>query len=104
LALLATVAAPDVYQSRGGAEMRWSPYYAVMRNPNGLITVNTIGHQHIVPFDVGGSSYSLIHLLQQHSGGAPFRDVLIIGAAPEMISIVRFGSGSTVSTPLKSTR
>ena len=27
--------------------------------------VNNIGHQNMVPFDTGGSSYSLIHLLQR---------------------------------------
>ena len=93
LVLLAAVAAPDVYQGRGGAEMRWSPYYAVKRKPNGAITVNTIGHQQMVPFDRGGSSYSLIHLLQQHSGGAPFRDVLIIGAGSgnDIDHALRFG-------------
>jgi SAM-dependent methyltransferase len=34
----------------------------------------------MVPFDVGGSSYSLIHLLQKAAGGSPFEDALIIGA------------------------
>ncbi len=80
LALLAAVAGWDVYRSHKGVEMRRSPYYVVERNPQGVITVNRIGHQRMVPFEVGGSLYSLIHLLQKHSGGAPFRDVLIIGA------------------------
>lgn len=62
-------------------QTRWSPYYMVDHNIiSGEIAVNTIGHQQMVPFVSAGSSYSLIHLLQQHSGGAPFRDVLIIGA------------------------
>ncbi len=34
----------------------------------------------MIPFAAGGSQYSLIHLLQAHSGGPPFQDVLIIGA------------------------
>ena len=34
----------------------------------------------MMPFEPVDSTYSLIHLLQKHSGGAPFRDVLIIGA------------------------
>jgi len=62
-----------------GRETRWSPYYAVVRKDN-HITVNTIGHQEMVPFSKAGGTYSLIHLLQRHSGGKPFQDVLIIGA------------------------
>jgi spermidine synthase len=45
----------------------------------------------MVPFSTAGSSYSLIHLLQQHSGGAAFGDVLVIGA----------GSGNDVAHALK---
>jgi SAM-dependent methyltransferase len=61
--------------------IRWSPYYMVTHHiPYGRIDVNSIAHQGMVPFASAGSSYSLIHLLQQHSGGAPFRDVLVIGA------------------------
>src|SRR5436190_13211914 len=34
-------------------ETRWSPYYAVDRNKaTGVIVVNNIGHQTMVPFDV----------------------------------------------------
>jgi spermidine synthase len=62
-------------------QTRWSPYYVVdWRKDTGDIAVNTIGHQRMVPFDTGGGSYSLIHLLQRGSGGPPFHDVLIIGA------------------------
>lgn len=62
-------------------EIRWSPYYMVNHHLDShAIIVNSIGHQGMVPFASGGSSYSLIHLLQEHSGGAPFRDVLVIGA------------------------
>jgi len=61
-------------------DIRWSPYYMVDRKPSGSVNVNTIGHQVMVPFDKAGSSYSLIHLLEQNSGGAPFKDVLVIGA------------------------
>ena len=62
-------------------QTRWSPYYMVDHDlVSRTITVNTIGHQQMVPFVSAGSSYSLIHLLQQHSGGAPFHDVLVIGA------------------------
>ncbi len=75
-------------------ETRWSPYYAVERDKaNGEITVNNIGHQTMVPFDVGGSSYSLIHLLQRQSGGPPFQDVMIIGAGSgnDIAHALRFG-------------
>jgi SAM-dependent methyltransferase len=60
---------------------RWSPYYAVIRHlRDNTITVNNIGHQTMVPFAKAGASYSLVHLLQRHSGGEPFRDTLVIGA------------------------
>jgi SAM-dependent methyltransferase len=75
-------------------EMRWSPYYAVDRDKaTGGIIVNTIGHQAMVPFDVGGSSYSLIHLLRGKTGGPPFQDVLIIGAGSgnDIAHALRFG-------------
>jgi SAM-dependent methyltransferase len=42
--------------------------------------VDNISHQQMVPFDTGGSVYSLVHLLQKAVGGPPFRDELIIGA------------------------
>jgi hypothetical protein len=60
-------------------EIRWSPYMVNHNLDLHHITVNSIGHQAMVPFASAGASYSLIHLLQQHSGGAPFRDVLVIG-------------------------
>jgi SAM-dependent methyltransferase len=74
---------------------RWSPYYMVDHETvAGGISVNTISHQQMVPFALGGSSYSLVHLLQQHSGGAPFRDVLIIGAGSgnDLAHALRFGA------------
>jgi SAM-dependent methyltransferase len=72
--------------------VRWSPYYMVDHDVStGGIVVNTIGHQAMVPYESSGSSYSLIHLLQQHSGGPPFRDVLIIGA----------GSGNDITHALR---
>lgn len=73
-------------------DVRWSPYYAVeLDSKRGAITVNTIGHQNMVPFETAGSTYSLIHLLQQHSGGEPFHDALVIGA----------GSGNDLTHALK---
>jgi spermidine synthase len=76
-------------------ETRWSPYYMVDHDVVSRgITVNTIGHQQMVPFASAGSSYSLIHLLQQHSGGAPFRDALVIGAGSgnDLAHALRFGA------------
>ena len=62
-------------------DIRWSPYYAVDHNrENNEILVNNMGHQLMIPFGESGSMYSLIHLLQQRSGGAPFDDVMVIGA------------------------
>jgi SAM-dependent methyltransferase len=92
LALLLAVTAPSVNRARNGTETYWSPYYAVEYEPDKLaIGVNNIGHQTMVPFDTGGSSYSLIHLLQRAAGGSPFQDVLIIGA----------GSGNDVDHALR---
>lgn len=83
------------YTDRSGShDIRWSPYYAVdLNKSNGVITVNSIGHQEMMPFSERGSSYSLIHLLQKHSGGAPFKDVMIIGAGSgnDLAHALRFG-------------
>jgi SAM-dependent methyltransferase len=79
----------------GSAEVRWSPYYSVAYDKADRgIRVNTLGHQKIEPFDQGGASYSLIHLLQQHSGGAPFDDILVIGAGSgnDINHALRFGA------------
>ena len=73
-------------------DIRWSPYYAVDHNiEDGTIHVNNIGHQEMIPFEQRGSMYSLIHLLQKRSGGAPFDDVMVIGA----------GSGNDLSHALR---
>jgi SAM-dependent methyltransferase len=76
-------------------ETRWSPYYMVDHEISpGSITVNSIGHQQMVAFASEGSAYSLIHLLQEHSGGAPFRDVLVIGAGSgnDLAHALQFGA------------
>ena len=91
--LVACSALPTELQNQH--ETRWSPYYAVDRNKaTGVIVVNNIGHQTMVPFDVGASSYSLIHLLQRQTGGPPFQDVLIIGAGSgnDIAHALRFGA------------
>src|SRR6266446_4654517 len=93
--LLTTLAVHPLIKDHFGHHDRWSPYYAVdLNKAPGSITVNTIGHQQMVPFETGGSSYSLVHLLQQHSGGAPFRDVLVIGAGSgnDLVHALRFGA------------
>jgi SAM-dependent methyltransferase len=45
----------------------------------------------MIPFEESGAMYSLIHLLQERSGGAPFDDVMVIGA----------GSGNDLSHALR---
>jgi len=55
------------------------------------IFASNIGHQTMVPFDTGGSSYSLIHLLRKAVGGSPLDDALIIGA----------GSGNDINHALR---
>lgn len=95
-ALLVAVTLPAAYRARDGIEAFWSPYYAVEYDASGLgINVNNIGHQQMVPFDAGGSSYSLIHLLQRAAGGAPFQDALIIGAGSgnDIDHALRYGVG-----------
>jgi SAM-dependent methyltransferase len=91
--LLVAVTLPAAYWARhGGNKTFWSPYYLVEYVASTLsINVNNIVHQQIVPFDTGGSSYSLIHLLERDAGGAPFQDVLIIGA----------GSGNDIDHALR---
>jgi SAM-dependent methyltransferase len=73
-------------------ETRWSPYYLIDRVDSGII-VNNITHQGMLSFETSGSLYSLIHLLERHSGGPSFRDVLIIGAGSgnDIAHALRFG-------------
>jgi SAM-dependent methyltransferase len=74
---------------------RWSPYYMVLHDTaSGNIVVNSIGHQGMAPFASAGPSYSLIHLLQQHSGGGSFHDMLVIGAGSgnDLAHALRFGA------------
>lgn len=98
LTLVIVVAFIGFYTDRSESnETRWSPYYAVkLDKPNGVISVNNIGHQIMAPFSARGSSYSLIHLLQRESGGPPFKDVMIIGAGSgnDLAHALRFGVSS----------
>jgi SAM-dependent methyltransferase len=74
-------------------EVFWSPYYKVAYAPSvQAITTNDIGHQEMVPVGQRGPAYLLPHLLNRGAGGAPFDDVLIIGA----------GSGNDVAAALRS--
>src|SRR5689334_18914400 len=86
------VSMPGDWLRNDGHVRRWSPYYMVDHDTaTGFINVNGIGHQQMVPFATGASIYSLIHLLQQHSGGKSFEDMLVIGA----------GSGNDIAHALK---
>ena len=90
--LIVLVSMPGDWLTNNGHAKRWSPYYMVDHDTaTGMIKVNAIGHQQMVPFSVGASTYSLIHLLQQRSGGKPFEDMLVIGA----------GSGNDIAHALK---
>ena len=93
IAILIAVTVPAAIMAhRAGQEVSWSPYYAVQYMPSKQdISVNNIGHQAMVPYATRGSVYSLLHLLQRASGGAPFQDQLIIGA----------GSGNDVNHALR---
>ncbi len=93
--LVLVLVIPLIQDYRKGSETRWSPYYAVNHDiATGSITVNNIGHQQMVPFAKGGPQYSLIHLLQKYSGGAPFKDMLVIGAGSgnDLDHALRFGT------------
>ncbi|HEV3140454.1 MAG TPA: hypothetical protein VGY57_08070 [Vicinamibacterales bacterium] len=95
LGLVVVAAVTPTVLSDPGFQWWWSPYYAIRYRPSDrTIAVNTIGHQVIVPFDSGGAFYSAVHLLQRHSGGKPFRDVLVIGAGNgnDVAHALRFGA------------
>src|SRR5262249_41214768 len=62
-------------------ETRWSPYYMIDRDTRfQTVTVDNLIHQAMAASGTAGSVYALPYLLQRHSGGKPFNDVLIIGA------------------------
>jgi len=70
----------------------WSPYYKVAYAPDTqVISTNEIGHQEMLPTGQRGPAYVLPHLLNRDAGGAPFEDVMIIGA----------GSGNDVAAALR---
>jgi spermidine synthase len=96
LAMLGVVLAavgirPSLLQDHRG-EQYWSPYYRIDYDPaTCVINVNLIGHQQMVPRAEPSPAYALPHLLNLDAGGAPFKNVLIIGA----------GSGNDVSRALQ---
>ncbi len=96
LALLpAMIVFPGLLAQLGGIDLRWSPYYAVdYAKDRGSISVNNISHQAMQAFEGSDPHYSLIHLLRQHSGGKPFRDVLVIGAGSgnDLAHALNFGA------------
>ena len=92
--VLAVTLPPILGSVYGGRDTYWSPYYAVEYDrANRFIEVDNIGFQGMIPMAEGGSSYSLIHLLQKSTSGAPFEDALIIGAGSgnDLAHALRFG-------------
>ena len=76
----------------GRSQTIWSPYYKISYVPTtGAISTNNIGHQQMVSVAKSGAGYLLPHLLNRDAGGAPFADVLVIGA----------GSGNDVDAALR---
>jgi len=76
-----------------GTQIFWSPYYKVSYDPPfRVISTNDIGHQNMVAVGQSGPAYLLPHLLNRDAGGAPFGEVMIIGA----------GSGNDVASALRS--
>jgi SAM-dependent methyltransferase len=75
-----------------GSQIFWSPYYKVSYDPPyRVISTNDIGHQNMVAVGQTGPAYLLPHFLNRDAGGAPFADVMIIGA----------GSGNDVAAALR---
>jgi len=73
-------------------EVFWSPYYKVAYSPiTQVIATNDIGHQNMVPVGQIGPAYLLPYFLMRDAGGAPFPEVMIIGA----------GSGNDVAAALR---
>ncbi len=69
----------------------WSPYYKVAYDfKKASIDTNKISHQQMVDITKNGPGYMMPHLINRDAGGAPFENVLIIGA----------GSGNDVSAAL----
>ena len=92
ITLVVGLSVPTDWLRRDQHARHWSPYYLVDHDIGaGYVGVNGVAHQWLLAFASAGSPYSLIHLLNQHSGGTPFQDVLVIGA----------GTGNDVAHALK---
>ena len=94
-ALYAFVAVGSHALTTQGQQVFWSPYYKVAYEPGvQAITTNEIGHQQMLAVAVRGPAYFLPHLLNRDAGGAPFEDVMIIGAGSgnDLAAALRFGA------------
>ena len=72
----------------------WSPYYKVALSTLGrVVSTNHITHQEMVSIGRAGPAYTLPHLLNRDAGGAPFDDILIIGAGTgnDVAAALRYG-------------
>lgn len=86
------VSTSEILQTKPRHILTWSPYYKIVYTPSWrLIETNNIGYQQMVSVTSDGPAYDLLHLLNRDAGGAPFEDVLIIGA----------GSGNDVAAALE---
>jgi spermidine synthase len=91
-AVLAAVGVPLGWLQEHSAEQQWSPYYRIdYQDTSRVIQVNLIGHQQMRSRVEPIPAYALPHLLNRDTGGAPFKNVLVIGA----------GSGNDVSRALQ---
>ncbi len=92
ITLVVALSLPADWLHGGPHARHWSPYYLIDHDIKAdQVSVNGVAHQWMMSFSANGSPYSLIHLLNQHSGGQPFENVLVIGA----------GTGNDVAHALK---
>jgi len=83
-----------VVPRQAGRLESWSPYYRIDYAPKDRsILVNLISHQAMWSRNDPVPEYAVPYLLNRDTGGAPFQDVLIVGA----------GSGNDVSRALQFT-
>ena len=80
------------FEGQRDVRQMWSPYNRIDFKPRDLsLSVNLMFHQSMVSRNDKYPAYALPHLLNRDSGGAPFAEVMIIGA----------GSGNDVSRALQ---
>ncbi len=95
ITLVVGLSIPSDWLRRDQHARHWSPYYLIDHDIGaGYLGVNGVAHQWLLAFASSGSPYSLIHLLNQHSGGTPFQDVLVIGAGTgnDLAHALKFGA------------